>query len=393
LKCDVLIIGGGIVGAATALALAQKTTLQIALIDAQALSCSWQAEQSDYRVSAISRASQNFFQGLQVWNKIQAKRISPYTKMHVWDAGGEGEIHFDCAEIDASVLGYIIEDSVIRSSLLEKLSDYNNVTLLSSLKLVSMHDEEGVTKVVIEDGRVLQAQLVIGADGGNSWVRSQVGIELKSKDYQHTAIVTTARTTLPHQFTAWQRFLPAGPLAFLPLMDEHLCSIVWSLPPSQADELLALEPAAFSDALGAAFAHQLGEITTIGERYSFPLQMRHVKNYVQSRLALVGDAAHTIHPLAGQGVNLGLLDAACLVNIIVEAISKERDFSSLSTLRRYERARKSDNAVMLTVVDALKCLFASEVAMIKSVRNKGLEIMNQMRFIKQYLINYAVGKR
>jgi 2-octaprenylphenol hydroxylase len=389
---DVIVIGGGIVGATTALALAKKTALKIALIDAADLSPKWEKDKPAHRVSAISLASQRIFQKLNVWDAIQAKRVSPYKKMHVWDAEGKGELHFHCRDLNISALGYIIEDDVTRASLLEILAA-TSVDIIAPLQLKSFHEEQDGMTITAEDGCTLRAKLVIAADGAFSWVRDQADIDLTVKEYGHQAIVATVRTTGSHQMTAWQRFLPTGPLAFLPLSDENVCSIVWSNIPSQAAHLLALSDQDFQEALATAFEHKLGTIEAIGPRYCFDLLMRHAKHYVQPHLALVGDAAHTIHPLAGQGVNLGLLDAACLVDVIAEALAKKRDFSSLSTLRRYERWRKSDNMTMMTFVGGLKQLFASEKNSIQRLRNTGLSMVNQLGFLKHFFADYAVGNR
>jgi 2-octaprenylphenol hydroxylase len=390
---DVVIVGGGLVGATLALMLAQKTSLSIALIDAMALSTDWHPEKMEPRVSAISLASQRIFQHLQVWDAICTKRVSPYHKMHVWDASGNGVLGFDCESLNISALGHIIEDNVMRSSLIEKLHLYQNVKIFSPLTLLSLVEKTDCVEIHSDDGSLLQAKLLIAADGGQSWVREQVGIDVKTWAYAHTAIVTTVKTALPHQFTAWQRFLPTGPLAFLPLADEHLCSIVWSTSEAEAERLQALDAVSFQQELSVAFDNQLGDVSAPFARFSFPLNMRHAKQYVKPRLALVGDAAHTIHPLAGQGVNLGLLDAAALLDVITEALAKKRDFASFATLRRYERQRKSDNLAMLAFVEAIKAIFGSQAKPLQALRNAGLNLTNQMRLINHFFANYAVGNR
>jgi 2-octaprenylphenol hydroxylase len=241
--------------------------------------------------------------------------------------------------------------------------------------------------------QVIQTQCLIAADGAESWVRQQVGIQLKTWAYQHTAIVTTVQTELPHAATARQRFLATGPLAFLPLSDPYRSSIVWSVTPEYAEKLMALSVAEFDVALATAFAHQLGAVQMITERHAFPLRMRHAQQYVRPRIALLGDAAHTIHPLAGQGVNMGLLDAATLAEVMITACRKQRDFASLATLRRYERWRKGDTLAMLAAIEALKHLFASELPPVQCLRNVGLNLTNRLPWLKQFLTDYALGKR
>ncbi|MHB1946534.1 MAG: UbiH/UbiF/VisC/COQ6 family ubiquinone biosynthesis hydroxylase [Gammaproteobacteria bacterium] len=390
---DIIIIGSGIVGATAALALAKTTSLKIALIDAQQISNEWQPDRHDHRVSAISQASRQIFQNLNVWKKILAKRISAYQDMRVWEGSGNSKIDFNCADVNVSQLGFIIEDSVIRISLYESLREQNNMDLLFPIQLLSLQNQPKQVELRTADNQIFTTKLLIAADGANSWVRDQVNIQLKTWDYEHTAIVATVKTAQAHQATAWQRFLSTGPLAFLPLHDAHTSSIVWSTTPAHAQELLQLDDTNFKTALAAGFAHKLGEITQVSKRYHFPLQMRHAKNYVQNRIALIGDAAHTIHPLAGQGVNMGLLDAACLAEVIVEANAKQRDFSSLSTLRRYERWRKGDNLAMLAGVEVLKKLFMSDKQPIITLRDFGVNLTNKTAFLKDFFINHALGKR
>ncbi len=390
---DILIVGSGIVGATTALAFAQKTKLKIALLDAKKISAEWHADHADPRVSAISLASQRIFQNLGVWSTLQAKRISPYQKMVVWDAGSHGEIQFDSRAIQEVALGYIVEDSVMRTSILEQCARCDNLAIISSVELDSLHEAVEYVELQTKSGHAYRTKLLIGADGGQSWVREQAGIEFACRDYAHSALVTTVKTELPHQMTAWQRFLATGPLAFLPLADLHTCSIVWSTSPAEATRLLALSNTEFQSELAVAFDHKLGRVVAEQQRYRFDLYRRHVKNYVKPRLVLVGDAAHTIHPMAGQGVNLGLLDAACLVDVMVDAIKNQRDLASFSVLRRYERWRKSDNATMLNFVEGVKCLFASEVKPVQQLRHVGMAVTNHLDFIKNYFSRYATGDR
>ncbi len=390
---DIIIVGSGIVGSVAALALAKNTHLKIALLESQNISCAWQPDKVDHRVSAISLASKRILENSSVWSDILRKRAASYTHMHVWDEKGSGKINFDSREVHEPVLGYIIEDSVMRTSLLQKIAQTKTIDFIYPVKLFSLKKKSEGVELETQDEKKFSATLLIAADGANSWVREQAGIELKSKDYEQTAIVATVQTTLPHQHTAWQRFLTTGPLAFLPLSDEKTCSIVWSATHAVADELLSLSDEIFSKKLTAAFEKKLGEIVQVSKRYHFPLRMRHAKQYVEENIALIGDAAHTLHPLAGQGVNLGLLDAAALTEVIQTALNKNRDFSSLQTLRGYERWRKSDNVAMFATVDLLKKLFIHQNGVIMNLRNWGLQLTDRCGLIKNALTNYALGNR
>jgi 2-octaprenylphenol hydroxylase len=244
--------------------------------------------------------------------------------------------------------------------------------------------------VTLEDGREIQARLLVAADGANSRVRGLAGIPVRGWGYDQNAVVATVRPERPNRDTAWQRFMPSGPLAFLPINDGR-CSIVWSTSPEQAQQLLALEPEAFCEALGGASDYVLGEILETGPRASFPLRLQHATHYVQPGLALVGDAAHAIHPLAGQGVNLGFLDAATLAEVLTEARRASRDIGSHGVLRRYERTRKGDNLMMLAAMDGFKRLFGNDLAPLRLLRNLGLRLTDSADPVKQLIMRRALG--
>lgn len=390
---DVMVVGAGVVGATVALALAQNPALKILLLDAQSCESAFHPEKYDHRVSAISHASKRIFQQLNVWEKIKEKRLSSYTHMHVWEKQNKSKIDFDCDQVNESSLGYIVEDNVMRASLYEQIQNTPNIEFIFPVTLSQLYRKPNGIELIGKQDENFFATCLIAADGANSWVRDQVGIELKTVDYDQTAIISTVTTEFSHQKTAWQIFLPEGPLAFLPLNDENKCSIVWSTSPDYSKNLLVLDDANFCDVLSEAFENRLGKVVACSKRLHFPLTMRHAKNYVQANLALIGDAVHTPHPLAGQGVNLGLLDAACLAEVMLEAIKKERDFSSYPTLRKYERWRKSDNVAMLTGVGLIKKLFTSEKKSLQTIRQFGLNSTDRIKPLKNFFINYALGKR
>ena len=387
---DVIVVGAGMVGAALALALGREG-LKVALVDAHAPQLEWSQDGYDIRVSAITRASQHVFESLGAWTIMQSERISPYRDMHVWDAGGDGVIHFDSADIGEPDLGHIIENRVIVKGLHTCLAEQANVTPFWPVQPKTMTLTENEASLELSDGTELQARLLVGADGARSWVRQQAGISVKGWDYDQVALVTWVKPELFHQETAWQRFLVTGPLAFLPLTDGY-CSIVWSTSPEHAAQLQSMEEERFAQELQAAFESKLGNIEAVGPRAMFPLRSFETQHYILPRLALVGDAAHTIHPLAGQGVNLGLADMASLLQVITEAHQQRRDIGTENTLRRYERWRRADNRSMLIAMDGFKRLFSTDQSTLRWIRNLGLKLTDQVLPLKRLIMQQALGK-
>lgn len=389
---DIIIVGGGIVGLTLACALAQQTNLSLLVLDAQVPKTS--AAQSEYhRVSAITLASQRIFSALGVWENIKQIRVSPFTHIMVWDGHDRGEIEFDCKTVAETALGFIVENEVMQAVLYKKLSTYPQVKVLAPIQLQACSTTADSIQFTTTTQQQFTAKIAVAADGARSWLREQAEIPINQHDYEQTAIVATVSTALPHQKMARQVFLESGPLAFLPLVEENLSSIVWSVPNAQAKTLLALSDEAFKAALAKDFSYRLGEVLSVSQREGFPLHKQTAKHYLSPRIALVGDAAHTVHPLAGQGVNLGLLDAAALVEVIVQALQKGRDFSSFAALRPYERWRKADNMTMLAGIDTIKALFAANHPAVCSLRSLGLKVTNQTDWIKNFFIRQAIGDR
>ncbi len=387
---DVIILGGGMVGAALACALADST-LNIAVLDHQKPNITWPIDGYDMRVSAITYASQQILQHIGVWQKMQEKRVTPFTRMHVWDSTGSGEILFDAEDIGTPQLGHIVENRVTLGALFDVLNAQSNITYLQPAIAESLSQIDDGICLMLADGSKLSARLIVGADGARSWLRNQAGISVTSRDYEQKGVVTTVKTQNSHDNTARQRFLPTGPVAFLPL-DNDYCSIVWSTSHAEADRLLKLSNEAFMSELQEAIGEtDMGIIESAAARAAFPLKKQHADKYCQPNLVLVGDAAHTIHPLAGQGVNLGLLDIATLAEEMLSAIEKGRDFNGFQVLRRYERRRKGDNAIMMSAMDAFHLLFANNNPALSTVRNLGLNITNQLTPIKSRLISHAMG--
>ena len=387
---DVVIIGGGMVGATLARALA-NTRLSVAIIEPQPPQAQTMATRFDLRVSAITRASQRIFEALGVWDDMVARRVSPFREMHVWEEQGK-EIHFDSADLSEPYLGHIIENSVITAGLYDGIEQQANLTCLFGQHCQQLERTPQAWQLQLDEGSSLQAALVVGADGSRSWLRQQMQITVRGWDYDHAAVVTYVKTEKPHQETAWQRFVNKGPLAFLPLSDGY-SSIVWSTQPDNAKRLCDLPEADFGEELASAFAFRLGRILEVGPRAMYPLRFLMADQYVKSGIALIGDAAHTMHPLAGQGVNLGLLDAAALAEVLYDANKARRSIGSLQTLRRYERWRRSENLSMLVMVDQIQRLFGNEQPLLRWLRTTGMDIVGRIPLAKDEIIEHAMGNR
>jgi 2-octaprenylphenol hydroxylase len=386
---DIIVVGGGMVGAAFARACSGKG-LRIAVIETRAPRRDWPAGEIDLRVSALSRASQRILDRLGAWERIASLGANPYRSMCVWDALGGGAIHFDAQSIGESDLGHIVENRVIQLALWEALEASSDIRIVCPASIVEILRTQNVSRVVLSDGQVLAGRLLVAADGRDSLVRELSGIETEGWDYDQRAIVANVRPAEWHRETAWQRFLPTGPLALLPLADGR-CSIVWSATDDRAAELLAMDDAAFSATLTDASEARLGALVVDGPRAAFALRLQHAKEYVLPGLALVGDAAHAIHPLAGQGVNLGFLDAAELASAIDLALRRGRDIAGLWTLRRYERARRGDNTAMLAAMDLIKRIFGNETPPVAAIRSLGLSLTDRIEPLKQVFMERALG--
>lgn len=390
---DIVIVGGGMVGLSLAAALTQQCELNIALVKQQPLLSAAEVDFDpvNQRFSAINAASEQFLKDLGVWARIVDWGISPYHRMVVWDATGQGEIEFDSRDIARPHLGHIIANSVLQSVLYEQINGHPCVHLFCPAEPAALIQDQHLMGLNLADGKILVSKLLAGADGANSWVRDQAGISFRQWSYQQCALTATVSTEKSHQHTAWQRFLPSGPLAFLPLANPQHCSIVWTVGEEQANYLLTLDEIEFNQKLAESFDWRLGEVQVLGKRTIFPLQMRHVKQYVKPRLALLGDAAHILHPLAGQGLNLGFADAKCLADILIAADKTGSDIGDFELLRSYERARKAKNWEMITAVESLKRLFSNDSIRLSMLRNMGLNLTNKFQPIKSMIMRRAMG--
>ncbi len=377
---DVVVIGAGIAGSALALALSGNG-LAIAVVEAQPMVRKPLPREPglgafDARVSALTPKSVSLLQGLDAWEAIAAYRHCAYRHMNVWDAEGTGRIEFDCDELDVPVLGHIVENRAIVDSLLERIEAATDIRRCSPDKLEACdRNHDGTLNVTLSSGEQLQTRLVVGADGALSRVREMFAFQTREWDYGHQALVCTVQVSRDHQSTAWQRFLPTGPLAFLPLPGterEHYCSIVWSVQDEVAEKLLALDEREFCDEIASAIEHCLGDVVAASPRFAFPLRQRHAVDYVQPGVALVADAAHTIHPLAGQGINLGLQDVSVLAEELLSAHARDMPLGQLDVLGRYQRRRKGENLLMMGAMDGFKRLFEQQALPLRWLRNAGL---------------------
>ncbi|APZ43711.1 UbiH/UbiF/VisC/COQ6 family ubiquinone biosynthesis hydroxylase [Acidihalobacter ferrooxydans] len=383
---DIVIVGGGMVGAALAVALALAGR-NVAVVEAR-LPDAWQVDEDyDLRVSAINRASQNLLSRLGVWPGIVSRRANPYRRMVVWDARSTGEIAFDAVELGEPDLGHIVENRVIQHALLERLAQLDGVQLFAPQSVETLEIGPQTAQLTLSDGTRLGARLVVGADGARSRVCELAGMRRSVRKYGQTALVATVATDASHADTAWQRFLPTGPLAFLPLGDGR-SSIVWSATTAQAERLLGLDDDAFRAELSRAFDLRLGCVTACSERAAFALIGGQAYPYVQPRVALIGDAAHSIHPLAGQGVNLGFMDAAELAGVLA---ATGRDPGALAVLRRYERARRGENEAVMRLMESFRVLFGSGLPMLPWLRGRGMRLVGGLTPVKRQVMLHALG--
>jgi len=386
---DVVVVGAGMVGATVACGLG-GSSLRVAVVE-QSLPENFSSEQPhDLRVSALSIASKNILQAVGAWQGILNRRFCPFRRMRVWETAGDTEFNSD--DISLPELGYIVENRVTQLALLDSLADFNNIEMIAPVKIQSInYSTSGETTLQLDDGSSLQTKVLVAADGGNSRVRQTVGLGVTSWDYKQHALVIYVETDYGQQDITWQRFVPSGPQAFLPLTG-NFGSIVWY---NSADEIRRLKLLSSEDLISEltdAFPSCLGKIKQVPGKASFPLKRQHAQQYIKPGIALVGDAAHMINPLAGQGVNIGLLDAAALVEVLIEAKTKGEDIASVSILRRYEKMRRHDNLRMMTLMDAFYRVFSNDILPIKFFRNMGLGLVERVIPAKNKVMRMAIGQ-
>ncbi|QWU98733.1 FAD-dependent oxidoreductase [Francisella salimarina] len=385
---DVVIVGGGMVGLSLALSLHQNG-LQVAVIEAREINHKHlNSDRVETRVSAVNHTSTRLLQDLGVWKAIKSNRISPYYQMCVWDDVPSESITISAEEISEHNLGNIVENDVITQALFTEISN-TGIEIFTNQKIEKIQ-KNGNTELVVLADKIVETSLIVGADGANSFVRDYFNFETKVKPYKHTAIVATLELEKQHNQTAYQRFYDKGVLAFLPLENPNKASIVWSVKTDYADFLMSLADEKFELELAKAINKTLGSVKLLSKRFSFELIQRHAKSYIKSNVVLVGDAAHTIHPLAGQGVNIGFKDVIALSKVVSEAFAKGRLIGHISTLDKYQRERKLDNTKMIALMKAFKEVFGSESDYIKKARRAGFEFVDKYSIVKSLVVKQAL---
>ena len=382
---DVLVIGGGVVGLTAAIAMAERQ-YSVAVIDAGSLTVN--PALPELRVYAINQASQTLLQELNVWQYVDKKRISPYKKMHVWDGINGSCIDFDSRTIAASSLGIIIEEAILKQALLQKVSSLEKISLFAHSRVNEVSNlEQGMQ--VLSEGKQWEGRLLMVADGANSPTRQKLKVELTTWSYNQQALIATVKTEKPHQQTAYQVFNPDGPLAFLPLVNSHHCSIVWSADSNRAQQLMALSDEEFNLELDKAFAQHLGKAQLITSRHQFPLHMRHAKQSTGPGWVLLGDAAHTLHPLAGLGLNVGLADVRAWITHLDAA--PQPILGAKSILAAFQRERKHAVWQTILLLEGLKRLYGTSALPVTLVRGLGLRLCNSLSLLKRLFISHAAG--
>jgi len=384
---DVLIIGGGFVGLALACALARSGLAPVVIESAdprQGLDRGF-----DGRASAIALSSRRLLQHIGVWPKL-ADEAAPMRQIRVSEGSSRLFLHYDCHEVGDEPFGHMLENRVLRRALLERSAELPDIRLLAPVHLARLDRRPEGAEALLADGTRVRAPLVVAADGRDSAAREQANIRLTRWSYRQTAIVTTVEHERSHDFTAHEHFLPAGPFAILPLLPETRSSLVWTERADRAPMIMAMDDAGFLRELRRRFGDFLGDVRPIGPRFSYPLSLQFAAEAVGLRLALAGDALHAMHPIAGQGLNMGLRDVAALAEVLEDAAGRA-DLGSAAVLARYARWRRFDNALMLAMTDGLNRLFSNDVAPLRLARDLGMAAVDKVPPLKRFFMRHAMG--
>lgn len=386
---DLIIVGAGLVGASLAAAL-KDSGLKLALVEGRAPASPPRDGSWDNRIYAINPANARFLDQTGIWSGLEQSRIAPVYEMHVWGDDPAARLDFTAYQAGVAELAFIAESRLMQDGLWRALQGQSNLELFCPAACAALHIDTDAASLTLRDGRMLRAKLVVGADGRESWVRAQAGIESNPRDYRQDGVVANFEIEQPHRNCAYQWFREDGILAYLPLPENRI-SIVWSADEPLSRELMALEAEAFCRRVQEAGKNTLGKLDLITPPAAFSLRLLNLEHLVKPRVALIGDAAHNVHPLAGQGVNLGFQDAQQLALILAQRES-QRDCGDLALLRRYERARKEDILAMQLVTDGLQKLFNNPDPLLRTLRNTGLSLTNHLGGLKNRLMRHAIGE-
>ncbi|MDG9728964.1 UbiH/UbiF/VisC/COQ6 family ubiquinone biosynthesis hydroxylase [Ignatzschineria sp. RMDPL8A] len=387
---DVIINGAGLVGSSIAIALANQG-MKILIVEFQTLDRLYPQNDYGLRVSAFTPSSKNWLDYVGVWDQlVHTGRVTPFIHMHVWDEGNRGELTFHAEGTGSDTLGWILDNEVTQGVLLDEAKTKPGITILESSKIERFERDNGKILVALSSGDIYQGELLIGADGGRSWVRTLADIPCTGWSYGQKTIVGQVRPEKDHQSTCWQRFMTNGPLALLPLNDGR-CSLAWHTTHEEADYLLSLPREEFAKHLEAGFEGKFGSFKADWNLGAYPLRLNHARDYVQPNLALAGDAAHSIHPLAGLGVNIGYLDAATITDEVIKARAEGVSLGDLSVLKRYEKRRKAHNMLIMGSMDLFKRSSTIQSPLIRKVRSLGLRAADKVPFAKRKLARVAMG--
>ena len=392
-RADIIIAGGGLVGLASALGLV-RAGLKVAIVDAQVVDDTLLPE-FDGRASAISKTSKNMFKSLGVWQELE-QHAQPITNITVTDselsdAVRPAFLHFDQRDDAQFPAAYMVENRYIRQALLGRIKEAANITFFAPHKVVNMTVGLHLAKVTLDDNRVLSAPLVIAADGRNSFLRRHAGLKTVGWEYNQHGIVATIEHQHPHNGVAEEHFLPVGPFAILPLRQPCRSSLVWTERRDIATGLMNAGDDRFDSELKRRFGDHLGSIKRIGPRWSYPLSLQLAVDYIAPRLMLVGDAAHVVHPLAGLGLNLGLRDAAALIDVVADALHLGLDFGTVGVGENYQAWRRFDNLTAALMMDALNRLFSNSSPSLRQIRDMGLGLVENSAMAKRFFMKEAAG--